>query len=211
MATTHDRTIRCAARSVLAATFVLATVAPAVAAPEDPTLRYILPESAALRGSPAGELLGVMQRNVKVKPGEKKGDWVKVTVEGWMRDVELGQRQAHNLSPAAVAPLEVVGFELRAVSKDQTGDVARVQLKIRLQNKTNAVVSGWSGTLMIADSFGNTLVRTPVEGGTDVIKPQSANEFNFYWKEGEDEYRLLSAYAKDSSQLKVSLAGVKVQ
>lgn len=172
--------------------------------------RFVTTDSAALRNGPAGELLGTVMRNSQVLTKEKKGDWTKITVEGWVRDSELSTTKTAAKTVSTAPTLEVAGFDLEKVDKSRSGESERIFLRIKIRNQTTQLVSDWAATLIVQDAQGNILVKTPVQSGKEAIKPQSEGEVNYYWTPKEPQYGALSSYLQDQGKLKVSLTQIQL-
>jgi hypothetical protein len=102
----------------------------------------------------------------------------------------------------------VADFSLETLSKNVTGDVERVRLKLTLKNNTDQLLQSWSGLLVIQDGAGKVLARTTITNGTDAIKPRLTGEASYYWTAEEREFPALQGLSKDA--VRVSLLQVKV-
>lgn len=165
-----------------------------------------------LRGGPGGPLIGTLNKNVPVKKSEVRTDWVKITVEGWVRVDALSagkQAQTGTTSTTAGEPLAVAGFEMRKVSKQETGTTAVVQLKVKVKNVSSQAIKGWGGLLVVQNSKDEVILRTTVSGSDKTIAPSAVEEYSFLWRDTETEYEDLASLAPET--IKVSLHKINFQ
>lgn len=178
-------------------------------AEENPPVAFVIPESAAMRGSPGGELIGTVRRGTPAVRLDQQGDWVHIAVEAWVRRTELSDSRPAAHAPSVSSQLKIAEFSLESVEKDKKGDPDKIVLKLKVQNSTDQDIGVWAGTLIVEDSRGKAIIRLPLEGGA--IKQGQTAPFNFYWSESEESYVPLSAYLSNPAKLTVNLTNVSVK
>jgi len=192
---------------------VLSLILLSEASAETPVQGKVSSASEALRSYPGGPLVATLQRNTKVKLLEQKEDFVKISLEGWIKVNSLALEGEASSTPevskAAAEPFELTGYEIKELSASDTGDKKRIVLSLKLKNLTDKPVKEWEGLLVVQGPKGDVLFRSGVSSSGEPLSPQGTGSVSFNWKEGEKEYEELSRYSVD--QIKVLLLKIVLQ
>lgn len=200
---------------------------------------YTRQKGASLRADPGGSLRGQLSPYVKVTTGERRGEWLHVTVDGWTRVDELSNSSPYASStstpttqaqPATHAPLsstdaaattqvttpesntntlQLLDFDVFPGNRDIRGIPDIMVIKLRVKNSTSDAIAGWSAVLVAADRGGTPLFRYKVRNDDTSLKQGEEGEVSFFWRKGQKEYEDLSTRTKD--QLKVTLSQIQLE
>ncbi len=175
---------------------------------DDPSTLIVNENGEAVRSSPGGSLIGTINKKVRVKKVEQRGDFIRVSIDGWIREGGLSSEETVSKAPVEQSVLAVVSYEIRRLTKNETGDAPRVLVKLRVKNQGGTVIPKWSAFLVAQNGQGRELLRSVVSGGEKGLQPQEVQEYNFYWKSGEKEYDALVSESPES--IKILLTGVSL-
>jgi hypothetical protein len=165
-----------------------------------------------LRGWPGGPALGKIYPKVPLRKSDKeRGEWVRVRLSGWVKKADLtGASEASTklspkaaITPTPVAPVELVGFEIREAKRDILGQPNAVIFDLKVKNISGSKVAGWKGILVIQDQQGKVLARTLATHDNANLEPEAQGEVSFFWEKGDASY--LKLMEADRGSLEVSL------
>lgn len=161
-----------------------------------------------LRESPNGTVLTPLRRGTPVRILEEKEDWVKVSIDGWMRSASLrAAQQKSTANPAAVAaPVSVVGFSIEK-TPGAGSKLAQAQIVLKIRNNLSLPLAAWKAILVVQKHSGELLFSSAVSDDRPFAAGSTA-EVKYYWEDGEEQYTKLTTTAAD--QLKVNLLNVEV-
>jgi hypothetical protein len=184
------------------------------AAAEEPPVVYATTIDEALRGTPGGSQLGSVRGGIPMRKLEVRGDWLRVSVEGWVKAANISEAppQPPAARSAAAPPegqLKAVGFEIETLARSGFGDPARVKVVLKIENQSAAVATDWSALLVAQTAAGEILTRTRIANGKDPIQPGATGEVIYYWGENEEAYDALANRKKE--ELRFSLYQVKFE
>ncbi len=119
-----------------------------------------------LRSSPSGPRIGVIERGVKLKQLEQKGDWVKISVEGWMwkestRTLPTEKQQDatnQSLEPPSSRQLLIPRLLNKGYAAEDLQELVWFDLEFdttNLPGKTRAI----KGALIVSDLFDEPIMR----------------------------------------------------
>jgi hypothetical protein len=181
--------------------FLLLTILSSAFAQDDTGSYYYVDKPALpLCVDPGGSKRGELAVGAPVKVLEHKGDWVRVSVEGWVRETLLSKAAMSKDSVQVAAekgdsPLVVAKYNAKPVENE--GGEKRIALTLMLKNTTSATVSSWSG-ILVAIKDGKVLVREPLSQDRTSIAPGATGEASFYWDVSEKPYSVLKDSPADS-------------
>ncbi len=157
-------------------------------------------------GSPRAEL----NIGTPVKTFERRGDWVRVSVDGWVRS-SLLSKQVMTKDAIVVSAEEAIHLlgivDQRVVLAEEEG-VRKVVLKLTLKNLSAGSISSWSGILAVLKGS-QVLFHAPLSQDKASIPAGETGEAAFHWDETEAPYAALKANA--SGGLDFRLLRVKVK
>lgn len=190
--------------------FVSVQVGTGIAQEQNGELLYVKVESENLRAAPDGEKLGTLAQGTQLTVVETKGNWVRVSVEGWIWLASTTDDLA-SIAEAAVTregpDLELVDFETKRlpVNYDASRYSAEAVLTLMVKNNTSQRIKAWKGLLIVKNAFGDVLFRVRLTDGTANIAPGQIAEASYSWEDNQfidDEvYDKLVAYSKENLRL----------
>ncbi len=176
---------------------------------EESTL-YVQSANQKLFKVPHGVPLATLQANTPVKVVEDKNEWVKVSVEGWVRRNILVNRAVRSTNPAAsLQPLTLHQYVVQDSRKTDPNGPKKVDLILRVKNNTERTVSSWRAIMTVQDPTTNQVLFSISVSHADAnIPPGKIGEVKYYWDQGEKQYDiLLNNYPNN---LKISLFRLEV-
>ena len=119
---------------------------------------YIAATQQTLASEPGGAQRAFLNLNTPVTILEKRGDWVRVSIEGWVREKALASNKALPEESTANLddPLSVVDYWL---TEQRGGKVIHACLNVKVRNNTADVISSWEGTLLGKDPQDAVVIR----------------------------------------------------
>ena len=173
-------------------------------------LLYVKVKSENLRAAPKGQKLGTLAQGTQLTVLESKGNWVRVSVEGWIWQPSTTNTLASIATAAATRKgpdLELVDFETKRlpVNYDASRYSAEAVLTLMVKNNTSQRIKAWKGLLIVKNAFGDVLFRVRLTDGTANIAPGQIAEASYSWEDNQfidDEvYDKLVAYSKENLRL----------
>ncbi len=205
-------------RKTILVLLVTALIAlPSVYAQDTAGTLYVKPEKENLRATPNGSKIGEIDRGAKLKVLDKKGDWVKVSVEGWIwkNSTTSNLEQIKKVSKGASGKkLELVDFDVKGlpVNTDVSRYSAEAVLTLYVKNNTSKRIKAWKALVVIKNGFGDILFRTRLTDGTANIAPGATEKASFSWEDNQfisdEPYDKIMAYSKEN--LKIELKEIKL-
>ena len=174
----------------------------------DTTGRYIGLPQQPLCSSPGGPKKGDLFLGTPVTTAETRGEWIHVTVDGWVRVNSLSSGV-----PAAYAPaseddglITLVSFSVKEVSDGVPRP--RLYLRVHLKNRTKEKIVRWSAFLIATyKDQEEELFRETVSDDRNPLPPEGEADVQFYWEVGETPYHVLKN--TPSSKLTLKLLDVR--
>lgn len=177
---------------------------------------YVKPEKENLRKAPNGSKIGEIGQGVKLRILEKKGDWIKVSVEGWIwkKSTISKLEQVKKLKSASGKKLELVDFDVKdlPVNTNVSRYSAEAVLTLYVINNTTKRIKAWRALVVIKNAFGDVLFRTRLTDGTANIAIGGTEKASFRWKDNQfiagEPYDKILSYSKEN--LKIELKDIKL-
>lgn len=189
-------------------------------------IRAVTSPTTPITDSLGGRKLGELYLATPVRVLESKGDWVKVSTEGWVKVRDLSGARMDNsesgqtksgIGQSSVAKA-AAGEALNTVTQDVLSvqdfitakrtdiDPPRLYLTITVKNISTKVINQWSGTLVVQDTSGKVLFREPISQEKAQVAAKGTTDVTVYWEPHEEPYGVLQNL--DKSMFKLSLAKV---
>lgn len=167
---------------------------------------YVQSANQKLLTAPHGASLATLSANTPAVMVEDKGDWVKVSIEGWVRRNTLTSRAAQVAAPSSGQPIELASYTVER--KEEKGQ-KKVDLTLKVKNNTSSTVSSWRAIMTVQDrSTNQVLFSISVSHDDANIAPGKTGEVTYYFDWSEQQYDiLLNNYPNN---LKISLFRVEV-
>lgn len=178
---------------------------------------YVKVASENLRDAPEGRELGTLAQETRMTVLETKGNWVRVSVEGWIWKASTTDDVASiaKADTAHKAPaLELIDFDTKRlpVNYDVSMYSPEAVLTLKVRNNTQKRIKAWKAVVIIKNAFGDVLFRARLTDGTANIGPGETEQASFSWEDNqfiEDEpYDKLVAYSEEN--LRVELTEVQL-
>ena len=144
---------------------------------------------------------------------EKKGNWIKVSVEGWIWQASTTDDLA-SIAKAATdrngPSLELVDFETKHLPVDVNVSrfSAEVVLTLKVRNNTQERIKAWKAVIIIKNAFGDLLFRVQLTDGTANIAPGQTRGASFSWEDNQfidgEPYDKLVAYSKENMRVQLT-------
>lgn len=157
-----------------------------------------------LTKGPGGSKKGELYLNTGVIVTEERGDWVKVTVHGWVRKDSLKSRPEAGTSSLRTVnepSLEVLDYSVREVKEGLSEP--RLYLSLQLKNASAEPVRRWKGLLVAQSPEGTVLFRQAVSDENTQIPAEGEASVNFYWVASEEPYTILRGATPDTLKLQL--------
>lgn len=193
----------------LLVTLLVFAVIPSMATAEESV--KVKTDGAAIYTKPGGPRIADMAKGSKLKVEDVRGEWVKVSVEGWMEMVttDYSSSGAKQAAKKRRKLLSVANFKFETLSKYDTGDEGRLKVILTLKNHTNRDIQSWDGMLYVdLKKKAGKVMRIPISSSKTTIPAGGTAEVAFYWRESEDTYDKFLEYPE--SLLKLRLLRVSV-
>ena len=189
---------------------------PSAYAEEASETLYVKPEKENLRKAPNGSKIGEIDQGVKLRILDKKGDWIKVSVEGWIWKKSTTSKldQVKKLKSASGKKLELVNFDVKGlpVNTDVSRYSAEAVLTLYVKNNTTKRIKAWKALVVIKNAFGDVLFRTRLTDGTANIAIGETEKASFSWEDNQfivdEPYDKILSYSKEN--LKIELKDIKL-
>lgn len=178
---------------------------------------YIKPEKENLRATPNGSKIGEIEQRAKLKVIDRKGDWIKVSVEGWIwkNSTTNNLEKIKKLSKVISGKnLELVDFDIKGlpINTSVSRYSAEAVLTLYVKNNTSRKIKGWKILIGIKNSFGDTLFHTRLTNGMSNIDPGETEKASFSWEDNQfiadEPYDKILAYSKEN--LKIEMKEIKL-
>ena len=157
-------------------------------------LLYVRPVKEGIHSRRAGSRIGELFRGTRVKKLQEQEDWVKVSIEGWMRKEKVValKRPGVSLDGKVFDDVLVVkDFEIKQPSALAKGTKS-VFMLLTIENKLARRVNGFKGVLIIKE--GDRVVhREPVTYELEPIDANSDGSVIFSWDSGSKVFDILTA------------------
>lgn len=198
---------------ILIPPLVIAVLAATGTADQKEGLLYVKVDSENLRDAPKGEKLGTLAQGTQMTVLETQGNWVKVSVEGWIWQASTTDDPA--LVPKAATAhkgpaLELVDFETKQlpVNINVSRFSAEAVLTLKVKNNTPKRIKAWKAVVVVRNAFGDVLLRARLTDGTADIAPRATEEASFSWEDNrfidDEPYDKLVAYSKENLRLELT-------
>ena len=157
---------------------------------QEPQKAYSAKAGLPMCAEPGGSKAAELSIGAPVQVLEKKGEWARVRMEGWVRDAHLSPR------PITAGGLEVAvesGENLLSVVKhslnvsDEGKNSEKVVLKITLKNNSKEAISSWQG-IVVGIMDNKVLFREGVSQEQIKIPAGGTAEAEFEWNYREKLY-----------------------
>jgi hypothetical protein len=174
---------------------------------------YINVESENLRAAPEGQKLGTLAHGTRLMVLETDGDWVKVSVEGWIwRASTTSDRvSSAKVTTARSGPdLELVSFQTKRLPVDYEASrfSPEAVLELSVRNNTSQRIKAWKALLTVKNAFGDVLFRVRLTDGTANIESGQSKKASFGWEDNQfidgEPYDKLVAYSKENLRLELT-------
>lgn len=156
---------------------------------------YISRPSQPLCRTPAGRKTGELYINTPVTVKEEEGGWVRVVVEGWVRETSVGEKKQTSKKDASrrgkSTQLVVTNYSLKKVHEGL--QFPRVYITLTLKNNSSRTVKSWKAMLVAQSKRGKVLFREMISDRKKEILPQGTQDVIFYWDSREKPYRTLTS------------------
>ncbi len=199
----------CVLIALLLANVIPASAEPAPGAAPDAS---ITAAQAPLRSEPGGNEAAIIHGGAPVRIIEGRGDWTRISVEGWVRSDQVKAGAPAKGKNAAVAdPIVLVDFSIDVLSKLVTGTKRAVKLTLNLRNDSTRPIGRWKGIMLIQEKLiqgltGDVLMRVPVSDDKPIPAGGSFNS-EYFWYEDQGPFQILSPRTKKT----VSIVLVEVK
>ncbi|MCC6219624.1 MAG: hypothetical protein IT291_00100 [Deltaproteobacteria bacterium] len=174
---------------------------------------YVQTPGQRVLSSPNGEELAIANQRTPVEILEEKDGWVKVSITGWMRDASLASNLSAPMpSDKPLQPVEhlrIVGFDVKHISRKESGNPSKVILTIQIKNLQKTTIGKWDAILIVQDASGNLLFRTRITPEKTRMTAGETAEFSYFWIYGQEIYDHLAS--KDKNDLKLLLHNVVLE
>ena len=171
---------------------------------------FVRPVKEGIHGKLAGSRIGELFRGTRVKKLEEDGNWVKVSLVGWMRKekVVAAKRTGVGADGRVFDDVLIVSdFEIKVPDPGAKGQKTAFML-LTVENKLDRRVNGFRGVLII--KTGDKVVhREAISYELEPILPKSEGSVIFSWGEGERVYEILTAENTDKLQVKLGKVTLK--
>ncbi|MCB0346246.1 MAG: hypothetical protein KDD66_14100 [Bdellovibrionales bacterium] len=185
---------------------ILIVAAPSAA--EESTL-YVQSSNQKLFKVPQGAILATLDANTPVKVVEDKQEWVKVSVEGWVRRNVLINRAAGPATTSAAKPISLAEYIVEDSRKTDPKGPKKVNLTLKVKNNTNRIVKSWRAIMTVQDPVTNQVLFSISVSHDDAnISPGKIGQVQYYWDWGEKQYDILLNNYPDN--MKISLFRLEV-
>lgn len=174
---------------------------------------YVQVKSENLRVLPNGAIIGELVQGTKLNIKEEKGNWVKVSVDGWIWKPSTSEEIIASTKNTPSTPkLELIDFDVEQVTDSGLISFPKVKLTLHVKNNTSKRISAWRVVLVVKNSFGDQLLKGKITDGTANIFPGEIGEASFAWEDNPfldgEPYDKLTAYSKEN--LKLSMIDIKL-
>ncbi|GEM_PF-4033029 len=116
---------------------------------------YINIDDEVLRDGPNGKKIGTLMKGVEVDQTEKEGNWVKISVQGWVwkQAIEFGQVEEKEKDNAieSASPLE---FEI--IKTQPIGD-RTTEVQVKIKNVSSKIIDSAEVTCKAMNKAGETI------------------------------------------------------
>jgi len=176
---------------------------------------YVKVESENLRDTPKGQKLGTLAQGTQLMVLETKGNWVRVSVEGWIWQLSTTSDLDTNRQGRTTRKgpnLELVDFETKRlpVDYDASRYSPQAMLTLMVKNNTSKRIKAWKGLLIVKNAFGDILFRTRLTDGTANIHPGQIAKASYSWEDNQfvddEPYDKLVVYSKENLRLELTEA-----
>jgi len=164
---------------------------------------------APLRLDPGGAELALAHGGSPVKVKEVRGDWSKVSVEGWVRNDQLKSSQAQKTGGggSSGAAVSLVDYTFEELSKSITGTKRAVKLTLTLRNDSAKPITRWKGMMLVQDrliqgQLGEVILRVPVSD-EKAIPAGGSFTSEYFWTEDKSTFQIFSTRTKKSLAISV--------
>ncbi|MCB0358532.1 MAG: hypothetical protein KDD44_02820 [Bdellovibrionales bacterium] len=181
--------------------FHLLLVAPASA--EDAPRVFVDSPGQVLRTAPMGASIARLEKNTEVTVEGEDGDWIKVSITGWIRRAAVAARREAPAQSTALRQVEITEFQISREERTANSPERKALLVLTVKNSGRSDVRSWKGILVVQDSPTDVLFTTRVSHPDANLKPGETGEVKFYWNEGESQYRKLLDTPKENILLRL--------
>jgi len=167
---------------------------------------FVKAESANLRLSPEGQELGSINKNVPLKVVERKDQWVKVRIEGWIWEPSTtGNKKMISVSEIekTASLLDLVDFEIGTLPADEGAGRSQPSavLTLMLANNSKQPINAWRGMLIVSNEFGDKLLYTRLTDPSTELAVADTVAASFSWPDNpetiDDIYDILTVFSKE--------------
>ena len=108
-----------------------------------------------LRDGPNGKKIGTLMKNVEINQVEKEGNWVKISVQGWVwkQAIEAGQvaEKKEEIIKESASPLEFEIIKTQPIGEKTT------EVQVKIKNVSTKVIDSAEVTCKAMDKAGETI------------------------------------------------------
>lgn len=154
----------------------------------------------SLRNEPGGGELAVVNPGTALTIRERRGDWSRVAVEGWVRSEQVNSKTAQSAGAPPPPPLTLADYNFEMLSKSVTGNKAAVKVSLTVRNDSAKMISKWNGVLLIYDRLvtgqaGNLLLKAKASDDK-TIPAKGTSVVDLFWSEGQNAFQIFSGRTK---------------
>ncbi len=190
--------------------FLSVAFLPSAVFAEDAERLYNAKPGLPLCVEPGGSRLADLTIGTPVHVLEKKGEWAKVSLEGWVRlsmlkPYPIVQDGIQVAAQKGEGLISIAKYTLKMSGEDKKNQL--VVLNLTLKNNSEEVLTAWQG-ILVAIKDNKILFREALSQHGLKIAPGATGEASFEWKEGEKSYNAIAAAVGGSFDLQLLKAKV---
>ena len=143
-----------------------------------------------------GRVVARPERGVVVELVEDKGDWLQVSIKGWLPSSVLSKTTT--TAEKALSFISVDGKKVTFIKKSETVPRSRAELELSVKNSSQRTIKSWEAILIGRNSSGKVLIRTKASNPDANTPPGGSGKITYYFDRGDRIYRTLFDYSLES-------------
>lgn len=170
---------------------------------QQPEVSYVITTKQPFLNDPGGSVRGYLSLNTPVAVQEKRGEWARVTAEGWVNIKALSGVEIEPEEAVSSDEQPLTLIEFKSEEKRQGRRPPRVFLHLTVMNNSDKPILRWRGVLLVRNLEGKILFRENIISDKVAIPPKENRQISFAWSPHDSVYDTIRNATPETVRLSI--------